>query len=173
MILIQLTGLSGAGKTTISKAVKEKLQQQGLQVEILDGDLIRKTKNKDLGFSKKDRHENIRRLGLMGYALTLENKIIIIAAINPYEEIRRELEEQYKAKTVYIKCSVPTLIQRDPKGLYARALLPEDHPDKLRNLSGVNDVFEVPEAPDLIIDTEKNSIDECTSALAEFILRAV
>ena len=74
MILIQLTGLSGAGKTTISNAVKEKLQLQGLNVEILDGDLIRKTKHKDLGFSKSDRHENIRRLGLMGYALTLENK---------------------------------------------------------------------------------------------------
>ena len=173
MILIQLTGLSGAGKTTISSAVKEKLLQQGLQVEILDGDLIRKTKNKDLGFSKNDRHENIRRLGSMGYALTLENRIIIIAAINPYEEIRQELVQKYRAKTVYIKCSVTTLVKRDTKGLYARALLPDDHPDKLRNLSGVNDVFEPPAAPDLIIDTEKNSIEESSSALTEFILLAI
>ena len=173
MILIQLTGLSGAGKTTISNNVKEKLQQQGLQVEIFDSDLIRKTKHKDLGFSKKDRHENIRRLGLTGYALTLENKIIIIAAINPYEEIRQELVQKYRAKTVYIKCSVTTLVKRDTKGLYARALLPDDHPDKLRNLSGVNDIFEPPVAPDLIIDTEKNNVEESSSALAEFILRAV
>ena len=173
MILIQLTGLSGAGKTTISKAVKEKLFYEGFQVEILDGDLIRNTRHKDLGFSKADRHENIRRLGLMGYALTLENKIVIIAAINPYEEIRQELTKKYGAKTVYIKCSLETLMLRDPKGLYSRALLPEDHPDKLRNLSGVNDVYEAPVSPDLIIDTEPNTIEECSTALAEFILRAV
>lgn len=173
MILIQLTGLSGAGKTTISRAVKDKLSQQGLQVEILDGDLIRKTKHTDLGFSKKDRHENIRRLGLMGYTLTLEGKVVIIAAINPFEEIREELARKYGARTVYIRCPLPVLIQRDPKGLYSRALLPEEHPDKLRNLSGVNDVFEAPVSPDLVIDTHRNSIEECSTALAEFILRAV
>ncbi|HKP32320.1 MAG TPA: adenylyl-sulfate kinase [Chitinophagaceae bacterium] len=172
MILIQLTGLSGSGKTTISNAVQKILVKQGLQVEILDGDTIRKTKNKDLGFSKKDRHENIRRLGLMGYALTLENKVVIIAAINPYEEVRQELAGKFGAKTVYIRCSIATLIKRDPKGLYSRALLPENHPDKLRNLSGVNDVFEPPAAPDLIIDTEENSVEESSSALAEFILRS-
>ena len=84
MLLIQLTGLSGAGKSTLSQIVKQQLQKNGFAVEILDGDQLRKSMNKDLGFSKKDRQENIRRLGAMAYSLLSEKSIVIIAAINPF-----------------------------------------------------------------------------------------
>ena len=83
MVFVQLTGLPGAGKTTLSEIVKEKLLQQGRAVELLDGDALRKTINKDLGFSRADRQENLRRLGAMGHSLFLQKKIVIIAAVLP------------------------------------------------------------------------------------------
>ena len=170
MVFVQLTGLPGAGKTTLSEIVKEMLLQQGRAVEVLDGDALRKTINKDLGFSRTDRQENLRRLGAMGHCLFLQKKIVIIAAINPFEETRKELSEKYGAKTVWIACPIKTLLKRDPKGLYKRALLPDDHPNKIFNLTGINDPYEEPVSPDLVIDTEKNSVEQASSLLLQFIL---
>jgi adenylylsulfate kinase len=173
MVFLQLTGLPGAGKTTLSQIVKEKLQQQGREVEVLDGDALRKTINKDLGFSKKDRQENLRRLGALGYSYFLQKKIVIIAAINPFEETRKELSEKYGAKTIWIFCPLQTLIKRDPKGLYKKAMLPDDHPDKIFNLTGINDAYEEPVKPDLVVDTENNSIQNASALLLQFILDRV
>ena len=170
MVFVQLTGLPGAGKTTLSEIVKEKLVLQGKAVEVLDGDALRKTINKDLGFSKADRQENLRRLGALGHSLFLQKKIVIIAAINPFEETRKELSKKFGAKTVWISCSLQTLIKRDPKGLYKRAFLPDDHPNKIFNLTGVNDPYEEPVSPDLVINTENNSIEEASGLLLQFIL---
>jgi adenylylsulfate kinase len=172
-MLIQLTGLSGAGKTTISNEVKKNLESKGFVVEILDGEAYRQTINKDLGFSKEDRFRNIRRLGELGYSFVQQNKIAIISAINPYEEIRKELAQKYGAKTVWIYCPLTVIIQRDTKGLYKRALLPDNNPDKIFNLTGINDVFEEPENADLIIDTEKNSIRKASGKLVRFITRSL
>src|SRR5690242_18722738 len=169
MLVIQLFGLSGAGKSTIALAVKEQLSKENIHVEILDGDHIRKTLHKDLGFSKADRNENIRRMGALASAMSTNNHVIIIAAINPYEIIREELKVKYAAKTIWLNCSLPTLMERDTKGLYKRALLPDNHPDKIFDLSGVNDVFEEPGSPDLVIDTEKNSVKESVELLSHFI----
>jgi len=172
-MLIQLTGLSGAGKTTISNEVKKNLESKGIVVEILDGEAYRQTINKDLGFSKEDRFRNIRRLGELGYSIVQQNKIAIIAAINPYEEIRKELAQNYGAKTVWIYCPIGIIMQRDTKGLYKRALLSDDNPDKIFNLTGINDVFEEPENADLIIDTGKNSIHKASEKLVRFITRSL
>jgi adenylylsulfate kinase len=169
MLLIQLTGLSGAGKSTLSQIVKQQLQKDGFSVEILDGDHLRNSMNKDLGFSKNDRQENIRRLGAMAYSLLTEKNIIIIAAINPFEEIRKELERKYCAKTIWISCAIEILIQRDPKGLYKRAMLPNDHPDKISNLTGINDVYEEPVKADLVIDTATEPVEESAKRLMDFI----
>src|SRR5688572_17276822 len=139
VMIIQLTGLSGAGKTTLVEGVKSLLEKQSLNAVIIDGDAYRKTLCKDLGFSKEDRMENVRRLGKAAWSFKDQADIIMIAAINPFEAIRNELTNKYGAKTVWIKCDLPVLIKRDTKGLYRRALLHDDHRDKIFNLTGVND----------------------------------
>ncbi len=169
MIIVQLTGLPASGKTTLSNIVKRKLEGEGTDVAVLDGDIVRKTIHKELGFSEEDRKENIRRLGLMAHALQQGNEIVIIAAISPYEEIRNELKNKYGAKTVWLKCSLEELMNRDPKGLYRRALLPADDPEKISNLSGINQDYEQPVNPDLVIDTQFNSIESSSTLLFDFI----
>lgn len=169
-MIIQLTGLSGAGKSTLAEGVKFLLEKQSLKIEIIDGDVYRKTLCKDLGFSKEDRMENIRRLGKAAWSFKEQADIIMIAAINPFEAIRNELKEKYGAKTVWIKCDIPVLIKRDTKGLYKRALLHDDHPDKIFNLTGVNDTYEIPSSPDLIIDTNAETTAQSVQKFYEFLI---
>lgn len=174
MILVQLTGLSGAGKTTIANNVRGELEALGYKVEVIDGDEYRKVLCKDLGFSREDRLENIRRLGFVGQTLAKNNVIVILAAINPYEEARQELRQYSNlVRTVWIDCDLDTLIDRDVKGLYRRALLPENDPDKLSNLTGVNDPFDVPQDTDLVIKTNDETVEESSERLLNFILANV
>lgn len=174
MIFIQLTGLSGAGKTTLSYNVKHELEKRGYKTEVLDGDNYRRTLCRDLGFSRSDRIENIRRLGFVGKILSRNGVVVILSAINPYEEIRRELKEDSpQVKTVWIDCDLETLQKRDTKGLYERAFLPDEHPDKIHNLTGVNDPFEIPPNADLIIKTADESMDESAAKLLNFILKHI
>lgn len=170
MNIFQMTGLSGAGKTTIAQNVKAKLIEKGYAIEILDGDIFRKNLCSDLGFSKKDRNENIRRMGFVANLLAQNKVIAIISAINPYDEIRQELTQKYQAKLIYVKCDMATLRKRDTKGLYERAFLPENHPDKLRNLTGVNDTFEIPENPDLVLNTSEETLEDSLKKVLDFIL---
>jgi adenylylsulfate kinase len=171
MLLIQLTGLSGAGKTTLAQNIKRLLKAQQLSTEIIDGDSYRKTLCKDLGFSKEDRCENIRRLGKVAHSFIGSKDIAIIAAINPFEQIRNELKEKYAAKTVWIKCDMSVLFERDTKGLYKRAALPDDHPDKIFNLTGVNDLYEEPSLPDLVVNTGNETIEQSTQKIYQFIVK--
>jgi adenylylsulfate kinase len=168
-MVIQFTGLSGAGKTTLAQKVKLLLEQKQLKVEIIDGDVYRNTLCKDLGFSKEDRCENIRRLGKVAHEFSAAGSIAIIAAINPFEAIRNELDKKYAANTIWIKCAVNVLTERDTKGLYKRAALPDGHPDKIHNLTGVNDVYEVPALPHLAIDTASETPDISADKLFRFI----
>ena len=170
MLMIQLTGLSGSGKTTIANRVKYDLELLDILVKIIDGDYYRQTVCKDLGFSKEDRFENIRRLGKIASEL-IEEKVCILAIINPYEEIRRELKAKYGAKTVYISCELNTVIERDTKGLYRRALLPDDAPEKLLLFSGVNDTYEAPTGAELTLNTDVENIKQSSEKLLNFILR--
>jgi adenylylsulfate kinase len=170
MLLIQLFGLSGAGKTTLAQAVKSELLHRNLKVEIIDGDEYRKVICKDLSFSKDDRMENIRRLGFIGNILARNGVIAILSAINPYEAVREELKNKYKnVYTIWLECPVDELIKRDTKGLYYRALLPGNNPDKINNLTGINDTFELPVNPDLVINTHENDLNEAKSKLLNFI----
>lgn len=174
MIFLQLTGLSGAGKSTIAKLAKEELQLKGYRVEVIDADVYRPVLCKDLGYSEHDRKENIRRLGFVGNVLSRNGVISILAAINPFEEIRKELKSfgSY-VKTIWIKCDLDTLIKRDTKGLYKRALLANEHPEKLHNLTGVNDRYDEPLSADLIIDTATTSVDGSVRQLVDFILNTI
>jgi len=170
-MIIQLCGLSGSGKTTLSKNVREVLSGQGINVEIIDGDEYRKVLCADLGFSKEDRNRNIRRLAFVASKLSKYKIVSIICAINPYEDIRNEITALYpNVKTVFIDCSLDVLISRDTKGLYKKALLPSDHPEKIKNLTGINDPFEIPILPDLVISTHIDSIETATIKLGNFIL---
>lgn len=170
MLLIQLTGLSGAGKSTLAYAVRQQLQVAGIPAEVVDGDVYRRTLCKDLGFSREDRCENIRRLGKVAFDYVTNNTVAILAAINPYEAVRQELRQQYDARTVFISCDLPTLVSRDTKGLYHRALLADDHPDKLFSLTGVNDPYDTPVNPDLVLHTNTQSLPDSVRTLTDFIV---
>jgi len=169
-MIILLTGLSGAGKTTLAGNVKIQLDALGIDVEIIDGDEYRSKICKDLSFSKADRMENIRRLGFIASKFSQRGIVTIVSAINPYDEIRQELAALYpNVKIVHVDCPVQKLIYRDTKGLYKRALLPADHPDKIHNLTGVNDCYEIPANPDLYINTSENNLRKCVNLFTRFI----
>jgi len=170
-MIIQLCGLSGAGKSTLAALVKNRLCGEGIPAEIIDGDDYRTMLCRDLGFSKADRAENIRRLGFVASKLSAHGIVTIISAINPCNEIRAELASSYKnVHTVFVDCAVPALIKRDTKGLYKKALLPNGHPDKINNLTGINDPFDIPAHPDLYINTGKKREGACAAALFSFIM---
>lgn len=169
MVMIQLTGLSGVGKSSVAWHTAKLLEADGISAVIVDGDVYRQTLCKDLGFSKADRHENIRRLGKAARQFVLEGNVTIIAAINPYEEIRNELKELYNASTVWVTCPLDVLVQRDTKGLYKRAMLPEGHPDKISNLTGFGDTYEEPNSPDLILQTDTETPGETAQRLYDYI----
>lgn len=169
-MIIQFCGMSGSGKTTIAYGVKDALSKEGVKVEVIDGDEYRTALCSDLGFSKLDRNRNIRRLAFVASKLSKYGIVTIICAINPYDELRLEIARSYpNVRTVFVNCDIDTLIERDTKGLYKRALLPESHPDKISNLTGVNDPFEIPEEPDLMINTANEVIEVSTNRLAAFI----
>jgi len=170
-LILQFTGMSGAGKTSISDAFQASCLDR--KIKILDGDYYRKTLCADLGFTKADRIENVRRLGQLASRLSKEYDVIIIAVINPYEEGRAVLKETCGAELVYIYCNLDILLQRDTKGLYKRALLPDGDPDKLDNLTGVNDIFEKPKNVALTIDTSSAGLEESITKLASFVMNTL
>jgi adenylylsulfate kinase len=170
-MIIQFCGLSGSGKTTLAGNVKELLQQKNINVEVIDGDEYRKVLCADLGFSKAHRNQNIRRLAFVASKLAQYDVIPIICAINPYNDIREEISASYEnVKTVFIDCNLDMLIQRDTKGLYKKALLPEGHADRITNFTGVNDPFEIPVNVDLVIHSDTETVEESTEKLVRFIL---
>lgn len=157
-VTVWFTGLSGAGKTTISKAVEQELRSQGCLVEVLDGDIVRQNLTKGLGFSKEDRDENIRRIGFVAHLLTRNGVIVLVSAISPYREIRQEV----KAKIgdfiqVFVNAPLEVCEQRDVKGLYKKARAGE-----IKHFTGIDDPYEIPSDPDVEchtdIETEAESV---------------
>ncbi len=149
------TGLSGAGKTTISHLVGPALEERGKIVEYLDGDVVRTHLSKGLGFSKEDRDTNILRIGWVASRLTRHGAAVIAAAISPYRETRdaaREMVEQFGPFVeVFVHASVDECARRDVKGLYAKAFAGE-----IKGFTGVDDPYEAPEAAEIVIDTEQH-----------------
>jgi ATP sulfurylase/adenylyl-sulfate kinase len=155
------TGLSGAGKSTLSNALAEILRKRGRNVEVLDGDEIRQNLSKGLGFSKEDRDTNIRRIGYVANMLSRNGVIAMTAAISPYREVRDEVRrESQNFIEVYVKCSLQTLIQRDVKGLYRKALAGE-----IKEFTGISDPYEEPLHPEITVDTEKQSLSESVETI--------
>ncbi|MDH2901751.1 MAG: adenylyl-sulfate kinase [archaeon] len=163
---IWMTGLSGSGKSTLANLLKEKYEKEfGRFVEILDGDEVRKGLSKDLGLSKEDREEHARRVSYLAKVLSRNGVISIVALISPYKSSRERAKELIGADKfveVYVKASLNACERRDPKGLYAKARKGE-----ITNMTGIQDPYEEPTAPDIVIDTEKYTPTESVSLLTE------
>jgi adenylylsulfate kinase len=153
---IWFTGLSGAGKSTLAEVMKQRLSERGHNVEVLDGDEVRTHLSKGLGFSKEDRDTNIKRIAFVAKLLTRNGVATISAAIAPYREARVWARQEIgHFVEVYIKCPLEVCRQRDVKGLYK--LVDEG---KIKNFTGVDDPYEEPENPEVVVETDKELIEE-------------
>jgi adenylyl-sulfate kinase len=150
------TGMSGAGKSTISAILAERLRARGIKVEILDGDVVRTHLSKGLGFSKEDRDENIRRIGFVCELLSRNEVVAIAAAISPYRAVRDEIRARIPLFVeVYIECPVEVLAGRDVKGLYRQALKGE-----IGQFTGITDPYEPPLKPEVTVNSSRETPEE-------------
>ncbi len=156
-VTVWFTGLSGAGKTTLSCGVAQQLQALGLPVEVLDGDLVRQHLSKELGFSRADRDENVRRIGFVAEMLTRHGVIVLVSAISPYRATRQEVRRQIgNFIEVFVDAPLEVCEQRDVKGLYRKA-----RAGLIQHFTGIDDPYEPPECPEVICKTAEQSISEC------------
>jgi adenylyl-sulfate kinase len=151
--VVWLTGLSASGKSTLARLVADDLEQRGLLIERLDGDVVREYLSKGLGYSKADRDTNIARIGWVASRLTRAGATVVVSAISPYEEARqnarRLIEEHGAFVEIHVATSLEECVRRDPKGLYAKAYAGE-----IAEFTGVSDPYEEPTLPELRLDTE-------------------
>ena len=169
-LVVWLTGMSGAGKTTLALSLSVQLKSAGLQVETLDGDEVRENLSRGLGFTREDRDTNIRRIGFVARLLARNRVVVLGAAISPYQrsrdDVRRSIESDgVRFLEVFVRCPLETLIQRDVKGLYARALLGE-----IEHFTGISDTYEEPLSPDITVDSSLETVEESTTRILSHIL---
>jgi len=165
--VLWFTGLSGAGKSTVARALLAKLASRGQRVELLDGDEVRTNLCQDLGFSREDRDTNIARIGYVAGKLAKHGVAVLVAAISPYREARDRIRASVpNFVEVYMAAPVEVCAERDVKGLYARALSGE-----LPHFTGVSDPYEPPESPELVLHTDKERIDESVAVVLGWLER--
>ncbi|BAY20949.1 adenylyl-sulfate kinase [Calothrix sp. NIES-2100] len=165
--ILWLTGLSGAGKTTIAVAVAEELQKRNYPTELLDGDIVRTHLSQGLGFSKQDRDINVRRIGFVANLLSRNGIIAIASAISPYRQVREELKQTtHNFIEIYIDAPLAVCEARDVKGLYAKAKAGE-----IKNFTGISDPYEAPINPDIICQTDKFTVEECVNQVLQYLER--
>jgi len=168
--ILWLTGLSGAGKSTLSRALQP-LLEASLPVEVLDGDEVRAYLSRGLGFSRDDRDTNVRRIGYVARLLARNGVAVITAAISPYAETRAEVRELARHDgvpfvEVFVSAPVAHLTERDPKGLYRKALAGE-----LPGFTGVSDPYEEPAAPDAVVHTDREEVVESRDKILELLFQ--
>ena len=165
---IWMTGLSGSGKSTVANMLAKRLRAVGARVEILDGDVVRTNLSKGLGFSKEDRDTNIRRIGFVCNLLSRNGVFAIAAAISPYRAIRDEVRAAAgDFVEVFTDCPLDTLVERDAKGLYKKALAGE-----IKNFTGVSDPYEPPESPEVRVDSSRETAEESTEIVWQYLIDA-
>ena len=160
-----LTGLSGAGKTTISVALAEKLRERGVKIERLDGDTVRQSLTRDLGFSKEDRDKNIERVTFVAKLLSRNGVGVLASFISPYQAVR----DQVRAETtnfieVFVEAPLEVCAERDVKGMYAKAFAGE-----IPNFTGVSDPYEAPVSPDILVQTHLETVDESVTQIINYL----
>ena len=163
--VLWLTGLSGAGKTTLAARLAPELRARGLRVEVLDGDEVRTNLSKGLGFSREDRDTNIRRIGFVARLLARNGVAAITAAISPYADVREEVRRAVEAEgagfvEVYVECPIDVLAERDVKGLYRKALAGE-----IKEFTGVSDPYEAPHAPEVVVRTHEEAVETSAASI--------
>ncbi|MBD0335073.1 MAG: adenylyl-sulfate kinase [Cyanobacteria bacterium Co-bin13] len=155
-VTVWLTGLSGAGKSTITEALEQELRARGCKLEVLDGDIVRTNLTKGLGFSKEDRDENIRRIGFVSNLLTRNGVIVLVSAISPYRAMRDEVRDRIgDFMEVYVSAPLEVCEARDVKGLYKRARAGE-----IKQFTGIDDPYEPPLNPEVNCETHKETLEE-------------
>lgn len=166
-LVIWLTGIPSSGKTTTARALREQLENMGFKVEILDGDEIRENLSPELGFSKKDRELNVKRVTYVSHLLSRNGIMVVVALISPFRSFREYARSVIGGSNfveVWVKCSVESCIKRDSKGLYKKA-----HKGAITNLTGVQDSYEVPLNPEVVIDTEQQSPQFCVNRILNYL----
>ena len=165
--VVWFTGLSGAGKSTIANALRAELARRGRQSELLDGDEVRTHLSKGLGFSKEDRDTNIRRIGYVARLVARSGGIAITAAISPYREVRDEIRGQTSGFIeIHVHCPLDTLVERDVKGLYKKAIAGE-----IANFTGVSDPYEAPLNPEVVCDSSKETVEQSLAKVVDKLER--
>jgi adenylylsulfate kinase len=158
---VWLTGLPGAGKTTTARGLEHALKTKGLRVEVLDGDEIRKALSPEAGFSREDRERHIRRVAHVSKLLARNGVAVIVSLVSPYRSVREHARREIRNFVeVWVKCPLETCIQRDPKGLYKKALAGE-----LENMTGIQDPYEEPLNPEVVVDTEAEPPEACVEKI--------
>ncbi|TVM14367.1 adenylyl-sulfate kinase [Oceanidesulfovibrio indonesiensis] len=164
---IWFSGLSGSGKTTLSRNTFISLKSAGLKVELIDGDIVRSNFSQELSFTKRDRDINVKRIGFLSHLLNKHGVVSVVAAISPYADTRamnRRLIDNYIE--VFCDCPLDVVAARDPKGLYKRALAGE-----IQNFTGVSDPYEPPEAPEIHVRTDRETIAQSTDKVESYLIK--
>jgi adenylylsulfate kinase len=161
-LTVWFTGLPSAGKTTIARAVEKRLLDEGRRVEILDGDVVRTYLTKDLGYSRADRDENIRRIGFVAHLLSRNGVVVLCSVVSPYREVRDEMRVLHDGRffEVYVSTPVDVCSDRDVKGLYAK-----QKAGGLSGLTGIDDPYEPPTNPELVVPTHTQTLEESVEAV--------
>jgi len=165
--VLWFTGLSGSGKSTLANALARYLFEANIQTYVLDGDNIRHGLNRDLGFTDEDRKENIRRIGEVSKLFVDSGQIVLTAFISPFREDRQQVREilsEDEFFEVYVKCSLDECEVRDPKGLYKKA-----RNNEIKHFTGIDSPYEEPENPAIVVDTEKQTVEESVKQIVDFL----
>ncbi len=163
-VTVWLTGLPSAGKTTLARGLETRLLSEGYRVEVLDGDDLRARLGRELGFSREDRNENVRRIGFLAHLLSRNGIVAVCSVISPYREARDELRALHGGRFFEVHVATPVEVcgERDVKGLYARQRAGE-----ISMLTGVDDVYEEPLAPEVVVPTHLQTVEQSVAQLWE------